>query len=522
MFNDQQKKQILDRSIKIEDALKQIESLKEGFPYVQIERPCTLGDGIVSIINSDESPYLVSYQKAAREGRVSLFVPASGAATRMFKALLTVDAESTVAAKKTIKDLKEGSKEEKEVFKFLTHLKDFPFYADLRQSLMSDQYDLEELLKKNNYGLILKYLLFEKGLNYASSPKGLIAFHQSKEGHSRTAFEEHLIEACQYAADSNKKIRIHFTISREFEPRIKESIKRTTQKLKKEGYDFEIEYSEQKPSTDTLAVGSEGDLFVTAEGQLLFRPGGHGALIENLNDLPGDIVFIKNIDNILPENANESVILTQKLLGGMLVDIQARVFSTLKALHQNKVKKNLGSERLLQETAEWAAELFGFQFTTPKEQAQELFAFLNRPIRVCGMVKNEGEPGGGPFWVRSLKGQLTPQIVEASQIDFASEKQKKKTEEATHFNPVNMVCGLLNFQGQSFDLKNYIDPKTAFVSEKSFEGRSLKALELPGLWNGAMADWLTVFVDVPLETFAPVKELNDLLRPAHQKWKEFL
>lgn len=519
MFTEQQKKQISDRSIKVEDALKQIESLKEGFPYVRIEKACTLGEGIKSIAKADEAIYLASYERAVKAGRVQLFIPASGAATRMFKALLTVDAQSSEGTRKTIADLKRGTPEEREVFKFLSQMKDFPFYQDLCRSLAADQLDLDDLIQRNDYRVILQYVLFEKGLNYANLPKALIAFHQSQEGESRTAIEEHLVEACAYAMDADLNLKMHFTINGEYKSKIKSGIEKTIKILEKQGRHFKIRFSEQKASTDTLAINLQNEPFIDEANRLVFRPGGHGALIENLNDLSADIVFIKNIDNILPENANESVILTQKLLGGMLAEIQARVFSTLEALHRNLLRKKKSSESLLKETADWATELFGFQFTSEQDEAKQLFSFLNRPIRVCGMVENVGEPGGGPFWIRNEKGQLTAQIIEKSQIDFSSDEQKKIAEQATHFNPVNMVCGLMNFHGQSFDLKKYIDPKTAFVSEKSFEGKTLKALERPGLWNGAMADWLTVFVDVPLETFAPVKELNDLLRPAHQQWR---
>ena len=519
MFTEKQKKQILEHSLKLEDALRQKQMLQEEFPYVQIEKPCTLGDGILDLSSESKQLYVKKFQSAVDVGRVSLFIPASGAASRMFKALLSAESKTKLP---TIAGLKNASNDEKTVFEFLCRLKDFPFYDELRQSLASDQYDLDALLKQNDYDIVLKYVLFEKGLNYASLPKGLIVFHRAPAGQSRTAFEEHLVEASQYAADINQKIKIHFTIACEFENQIKEAIQKTSVLLKEAGFCFEIEYSEQKASTDTLAIDSEGDLVENSDGTLLFRPGGHGALIENLNELLADIVFIKNIDNILPQNANESVVLTQKILGGVLVEIQERVFSILNSIEKAEIKEEHLEDIFLSESADWAHDLFGFKFSDGLDRAKQLLTFLNRPMRVCGMVKNEGEPGGGPFWVRNRQGQLTAQIVEKAQIDFSCEEQRNVMKNATHFNPVNIVCGLTDFRGKKFDLKKYIDPKTGFVSQKSFEGKPLKALELPGLWNGAMADWLTIFVDVPLETFSPVKELNDLLRPAHQKWKEYL
>ena len=370
--------------------------------------------------------------------------------------------------------------------------------------------------------VVIDHLVNKSGLDYGSLPKGLLKFHKYNNV-SRCALEEHLVEAGHYAKSKDKIAKVHFTVSPEHMERFTGEVEKVRSQYEKElNVKFDISYSIQKPSTDTIAVDMDNKPFREADNTILFRPGGHGALIENLNEIEGDIVFIKNIDNVVPDRLKPETILYKKAIGGLLLKLQSQIFAYL-----NKMEKSSLVTSEIGNISNFARKKLNITFSetfsdlSEKKKQDYLFAQLNRPIRICGMVKNEGEPGGGPFWVKNTKGEISLQIVESSQIDVNNPGQKDIMQASTHFNPVDLVCGLSNYKGEQFDLHHYIDPETGFISIKSKNGKNLKAQELPGLWNGAMADWITLFVEVPIITFNPVKTVNDLLRDQHQPGSNF-
>jgi hypothetical protein len=400
---------------------------------------------------------------------------------------------------------------------FFNNLKKFAFYEELKALLRKNGYDLEKLIAGLDFQPVLNYFLSEEGMDYASKPKGLLLFHNYEDG-PRLSVEEHLVEGAHYSTDKNNKTSVHLTVSPEHQQKFEEAIK-----LKKEKYEkkfdvsFDISFSQQKPSTDTIAVDMHNEPFRNSDGSLLFRPGGHGALIENLNDLNGEIIFIKNIDNVVPDRLKGETYIYKKVIGGLLMKLQESNFEFLDMLEDG----NLHDDELenIRQFAENELNIFvpaAYDGYEKIEKIDFLYGMMNRPMRVCGMVKNEGEPGGGPFWVINDRDEWSLQIVESSQIDFSNEEQKEIAGQASHFNPVDLVCAVKDFKGENFDLREFVDPETGFVSQKSKDGKELKAQELPGLWNGAMADWITIFVETPIITFNPVKIINDLLRPQHQ------
>ncbi len=517
-FSAQDRRQMKAHGIDEKTVLDQLETFKQGIAPLRLQRACSIGDGILRLDESRWESLLAKQQTAQSDARMMKFVPASGAATRMFKNLLALhNRKGAVTESKLTEQLEEeGDDDAMFGLHFIHRLKRFAFYPHLQEAMAEDGHDSDELLDDGDYSLILKYLLTEKGLNYQNLPKGLIPFHKI-DGRIRTPFGEHVLEATAYTQDAKRMSRIHFTVPEEQQERIQSHVGRYERELKKNDLHLFHRYSIQKPSTDTIAANPDGTPFRDDDGKLLFRPGGHGALLENLNDLPADIVFIKNIDNVVPFDYAETTIRFKKLLGGLLVELQQRVFDMLRELKQDKPDAG----RLDEMMTFCSEHLFLF---TPEDWAKRsvtakrswLTSLLNRPLRVCGMVKNEGDPGGGPFWVKGEDGSLSLQIVETSQIDTDDPEQKAILDNATHFNPVDLVCAVKDWKGKPFDLRQYRNPHTGFIAQKSYQGRDLLALELPGLWNGAMADWITVFVEVPAETFTPVKTVNDLLRSAHQ------
>ena len=375
--------------------------------------------------------------------------------------------------------------------------------------------DIVDLIAEGRYKDIVANLLQPAGLNYGSLPKGLLLFHNYEDG-PRTPMEEHLVEAALYA-NCNGEANVHFTVSHDHLALFKAKVKEKADHLaKKFGVSYNISFSEQKPSTDTIAANTDNTPFRNADQSMLCRPGGHGALIENLNEIDADIVFIKNIDNVVPDRLKPSTVTYKQLLAGILVDIQQKIFNYLALLDTEKYGHEGLEEikRFVQN--DLCCRKPGIDKLTDAELAKYLRTKLNRPIRVCGVVKNVGEPGGGPFLTYNQDGTVSLQILESSQIDTANEEYMKMFRNGTHFNPVDLVCAIKDYQGHAFHLPDYIDHSTGFISNKSKDGRELKALELPGLWNGAMSDWNTIFVEVPLETFNPVKTVNDLLREQHQ------
>jgi len=511
-------------SIKVhfDKIISQIETFKKGIPFLKLIRPCTIGDGISVIDEEEDYEELISaYQEAIEEERIIKFVPASGVASRLFKKLQTVLNNFSEVKRNILEEAVSNNDEDcKAVLTFIDNIEKFAFYRDLKFEMGEDDYDFAKLLKEGDYTQILKYTLESDGLNYVNQPKGSILFHSYPDG-ARTAFEEHLVEAIHYAKAEDTPARVHFTISPEHISLINSIVKQAVEQHKKKGNDIEIAYSYQKPSTDTIAATIDNKPFKDEEGNLVFRPAGHGALLENLNDLKGDIILIKNIDNIVTDHLKGTTYLYKKLLTGYLIRVQNKIFTYLRAIESdgisaftiNSIKKFAQSELLIQFKED-------FDSLNTDLQIKEIKEKLHRPIRVCGMVKNEGEPGAGPFWVEDDDGTVSRQIVEKTQIDTINEEQKKILDGSTHFNPVDIACGVRDYNGRPFYLPAYTDSRTGLIAIKSKDGRELKALELPGLWNGSMAKWITIFVKVPMITFNPVKEVNDLLKKEHQPPEE--
>ncbi len=504
MFTPKDLKQFKQKNISIEKINEQIEHFKQGFPYISLAAAATPDDGIQVIEASEVDKWIKDFEEKSQNYLISKMVPASGAASRMFKSLYAY---------------MEGDTDEPnpEVSQFIERIEKFAFYPDLKAALMEDEYDLDQLLADGNYKTLIKYLLKKNGLNYAALPKGLLKFHNYPEG-ARTPLEEHMMEGLEYSKDKDGVVHLHFTVSPEHKNPFINKAKSAAAKMSGEkNMQFNISYSEQKSSTDTIAVDMENNPFRNTDDSILFRPGGHGALIENLNELDSDIVFIKNIDNVVPDNLRQATYKYKKALGGLLIHFMEKSFDILSRLESGDMDRD-GVDDAIKFVEEELNAHFpsGMNFFSLEDKKQIIIEKLNRPIRICGMVKNEGEPGGGPFWVDDLKGITTLQVVESSQINMEDKTQMEIVQQATHFNPVDLVCSLKDYQGKKFDLKEFVDPQTGFISVKSKDGRDLKAQELPGLWNGAMAHWITVFVEVPIETFNPVKTVNDLLRPQHQ------
>jgi hypothetical protein len=502
LFSNEDLKAIAAKGIEVEEVLRQLETLRRGTRPLRLIRPVSTGDGIIEI-PPDEREGLVSlHDQAAGKGRMLKFVPASGVASRMFK-----DWNNWYLQRKF--DSAGG------VVKFLRDLLKFAFFDDLKEVMASEGENVDRCIGEGRWTDILEFVLTQRGLNYNWLPKALIKFH-IYPGHTRTALEEHLVEAALYVRDARNICRIHFTVSDEHESRFSEFLSRVKGDYEKLfGVKYEITVTIQYPSTDTIAVDMENRPFRDRGGRLVFRPGGHGALLKNLNAMEGDVIFIKNIDNVIPDRLKDITVLHKKILGGYLVRLQDEIFDNLKLLSEKRVNDEL-LLRVIRFCQKNLLLFFPDEFWNESISARKDYVFwmLNRPIRVCGMVKNEGEPGGGPFWVEE-SGTRSLQIVEQDQLDLNSEEQKDIWESSTHFNPVDLVCGVRNYKGEKFDLNAYVNRDTVIVSKKSHEEGKLKALELPGLWNGSMAFWNTVFVEVPLETFNPVKTVDDLLRKSH-------
>lgn len=516
MFSKQDQSQFEAKAIDIKTIEEQLSNFKTGFPKMKLKKPATIDDGILQIGSDEQDIYQEVFTAHVKDLSLLKFVPASGAATRMFKPLYDFLNTYQDTEDEYLKFL--CNKGPETMFNFFDRIEDFAFYGDLRNVVSENNLDLEKMIDKNQFKQILAMLLTRKGLNYANLPKGLLKFHRYKH-FSRTAFEEHLVETLNYAKNFKGDAQIHLTVSDDHKELFEDRLEKTKEKFE-EKYDgkLQVGYSVQKSSTDTIAVDINNEPFRNEDGTILFRPGGHGALIENLNELDADIVFIKNIDNIVPDRLKGPTYKFKKVLAGVLLEYQAFIFEYLKVLEQdNNISQDTLDEMLafLEEKLCIKAPA-NLKIEDPEKLKQYLFTKLNRPIRVCGMVKNDGEPGGGPFWSRNLDGSVSLQIVEGSQIDKQDVRQKNILERSTHFNPVDLICGIRDVKGNKFDLPKFIDKQTGFISQKSHDGNDLKAMELPGLWNGAMSDWNTLFVEVPTVTFNPVKTVFDLLRIEHR------
>ena len=515
VFSQEDMEQIRSMGLTPEKVVSQVEAFRKGFPFLHLDRPCTVQDGIEVPGTEQIEKYGQILDRPRLSGRAMKFVPASGAASRMSRLFLAFNREhESIRAQEVAAGAERGDRECKDMLRFMKGIKDFAFYEDLKAVMARDGLDVENLLRAGEFKEVMEYLFTPGGLDLANLPKGLIKFHAYGEFPSRTPFEEHLVEAVEYVRDQRGRTRLHFTVSPEHEGTIKSHVEEAQRRFQKPDLHFDVAFSTQSPSTDTIAVDMDNRPFRDDRGRLVFRPGGHGALLENLDRLGGDIVFIKNIDNVLPDHRKKDTYLFKKALGGLLLKLQESIF-----FHLGKLLAADVENIQVRDTSAFARRHLAFfvpEGLSREEKITRLISRFNRPLRVCGMVKNEGEPGGGPFWVRHKDGTLSRQIVEASQVDMNSPGQRKIWESSTHFNPVDLVCGLRDYQGKPFKLQDFVDPDTGFISIKSMEGRELKALELPGLWNGAMAGWNTVFVEVPLSTFSPVKALLDLLRKEHQ------
>ncbi len=517
MLSKEDLSEIRAKGISPDEVIAQIEQFKKGFPFMRLDRPCTVGDGIVALTEAELKSMAQIYSGGALSGRAMKFVPASGAASRMFKSLLAVEARSSGRENESLRPEELGQDPDGiAALKFFREIRKFAFYEHLKAAMAKEGLDLEEQLAEGRYAPVLEYTLTPQGLGLADLPKGLIPFHVYPQ-HTRTAFEEHLAEAVLYVKDRDGRARIHFTISPEHKNLVVDHIEKVRSLYERDTNRLAIGFSVQEPATDTVAVDMENKLFHDQEGRLIFRPGGHGALLRNLNELKGDIVFIKNIDNVVPDSLKEATVTNKKALGGCLMVLQERIHSYLKRLREGD-----SDPKIIGEILEFLRRSL---FVVPPDSLKKgsienrrrfLLERLDRPLRVCGMVKNKGEPGGGPYWVEHEDGSRSLQIVESSQVDMNSRSQRAIWESSTHFNPVDLVCAVRDDLGRPFDLMRFRDPDTGFISVKSKDGREIKALELPGLWNGAMAFWNTVFVEVPSSTFSPVKAVPDLLRKEHQ------
>ena len=510
-------KQFKEKCFTAEHVIRQLETFRKGMKKTVLIRPCTLGDGVVSIHENDFTYYHELHARAAGKARILKFVPASGAGSRMFKSLLVLLHRNAALAPENLEsDFLKGDLLASDGRRFFENIRLFAFFEPLKDKLSANGHDIEKLLDMGSYSLILQSLLTVDGLNYAAAPKCLIPFHRYNAG-SRTPLEEHLVEALEYACDHSGIARLHFTVPKEHLDNVKIHLEKALSTYLKDHKNIDISFSTQKESTDTIAVDLENSPLVDESGRLVFRPAGHGALLENLIDLEADIVFIKNIDNVQQDHHKLQTFRFKKLICGILVDLQDKVFSHLEALDA----KNPGQGKI-GEISSFCGNQLGHVFSTgwdklpAEEKRSKLLTILDKPLRVCGMVRNVDEPGGGPFWVRHSDGSVSKQIVEYVQVDADSPRQREIWNSSAHFNPVDLVCGLRNFRGEQFDLRKFVDPESGIITNKSRDGCELKALEFPGLWNGSMAFWNTVFVEVSAATFSPVKTVNDLLRSEHQ------
>lgn len=513
-FNSKDVAQIEAKGIKLEEVLQQITIFKRGNLQVNLLEAATLKNGIISFSKEEKEKLINLYEDRQGKLKVLKFVPASGAATRMFKALYTFLKEYKTGEESVEQYIERKNNPKLELF--FGRMTTLPFYEKVKQKIFEVTSDFEELSKDEQQILFVKTMLNEQGLNLGNLPKGLVPFHKYSD-HLATAFEEHLIEAASYVT-TNKEAHVHFTVAENQLQKFEKEFNSIRSILVMEtGVEFNISYSFQDSKTDTIALDKDNELFREEHGELFFRPGGHGALINNLNEQDADLVFIKNIDNVVIPKYRELVIENKKMLAGKLLQLQEKTFRYLDRLEKGEVEQEEVEEMIVFLQKELYSGLsIHFEDLETAEKITVLKKKFNLPMRICGMVKNEGEPGGGPFWVKHKTGEISLQIVENSQIDHDNYQQSKIAQEATHFNPVDIVCSFKNYKGAYFDLHKYVDRDTSFISQKTRNGKELKALEHPGLWNGGMANWISIFVEVPVETFNPVKTVADLLKPTHQ------
>lgn len=507
MFNQADLDYLKTKGISQQEAEAQLQRFATGFPYLKLVDTATVGHGIIKLTHEESTQAVERWQKfLADGGHACKFVPASGAASRMFKAMFSfLDGAQ---------DVPEAGSAVAEV---VNNIHKFAFYPSLDNATRERfNKSVDQLIEEHRFKDLVAALITDKGLNYGNLPKGLLEFHAYGDT-ARTPVEEQIVEGIKSATAPGGTLKLHFTVSPAHRALFQKKLDEVIPEAEKNyGVKIEVSMSEQKSSTDTIAANPDNTPFRQADGSLLFRPGGHGALIENLNDIDSAVVFIKNIDNVVPDHFREATLRYKQVLAGYLVMVHDRI-----ATYINQIDNGDYTIETLRDMIAFMHNVLNVR--DPRMKVMEdadlvlyIRSKLDRPLRVCGMVVNEGEPGGGPYIAVNPDGSSSPQILESHQIDPANEEYKTMVSHATHFNPVDLVCYTQNPTGQPYDLPSYVDHATGFISSKSAHGRDLKALELPGLWNGAMSDWNTVFVEVPIETFNPVKTLNDLLRPAHQ------
>ncbi len=505
-LNETDLQNLATRGVTPEQLNAQVERFATGFPYLKIYDSARCGQGITVLSADDEVKAETRWDKfLADGGTVTKFVPASGAASRMFKSLFAfVDGADEHPAK------------DSDVDKLLKDIHKTAFFNELNDAVLRlHNKDVDALLAEGNEKAVISAIILPDGLNYGNLPKGLLTFHHAEDG-VRTPVEEQLMEGAQSARQADGTVNMHLTVSGSHREAFARKLAEVTPGIeKKMGVRINVGMSEQKASTDTVAVNEDNTLF-RDNGELVFRPGGHGALIQNLNDIDSQVVFVKNIDNVVPDRLRGATLKYKKVIAGYLIELHDRITNYI-----NMIDSRSYTDGQLEEVCGFLRDAFSFdapELTALKGEdlATYLRVKLDRPLRVCGMVKNEGEPGGGPYITYNSDGSRSLQILESTQINLSKEENRRMMAKATHFNPVDLVCYIRNSAGKCYDLTAHVDEQTGFISSKSFHGRNLKALELPGLWNGAMSDWNTAFVEVPIETFNPVKTVNDLLRPQHQ------
>ncbi len=508
-FSAQDLQQIASLGLTEADVQHQIDNFRQGFPKTELVEAATVDNGGILRLSDEEiNRYASIYATASQGKKILKFVPASGAATRMFKDLYSFAATYFGIDYKI-------EKEHPSVKEFLENIRTFAFFDDLVGCMAKHQADFGDYMDRGDFSTIINFLLKEQYMGYGNLPKGLLKFH--KYGHlQRTPLEEHIVEGAEYARMSDDTVNLHFTVSPEHRPLFRKKVAEVKRYYEDAFHvKLNISFSEQKHYTDIIAVDEQNNPVRDEEGRLIFRPGGHGALIENLNEQRADLIFVKNIDNVVPDWMKHSTIIYKKVLAGLLLNLQQQCFDHLHTLDHGATPSQLEAiEQFVQHQLHLELPE-GYPQLGPDEKAQRLHDLLNRPMRICGMVRNQGEPGGGPFFTRNTHGIKSLQIVETAQINRKDPNQEAILASATHFNPVDLVCATKNYKGRYFDLRKYVDPATGFISKKSKGATVLKSQELPGLWNGAMANWITLFVEVPLATFNPVKTVNDLLRKEH-------
>ncbi|MCK5823225.1 MAG: DUF4301 family protein [Bacteroidales bacterium] len=521
MFTKKDKQQLKNKGISLQTIQEQIDNFSNGFPFLNIIKPAIIKNGVLLLKDEENEKYIKLFEDSINSKNIVKFVPASGAATRLFRKLFNYYNNYHGTQEEYLEIISDRSFES--IYYFFEHLTNFVFYDKFKKILISKKFSSDGQIREKDYYKIIEYILTKKGLNYGYKPKGLILFHRYEEG-NRTPVEEHLVEGANYCA-SNSKVNICFTISPEHKQLFSKYLKKITKAYEKAfNVKYNITLSEQKPSTDIIAVDLNNNPIRNDDKSLLFRPGGHGALIENLNQINADIIFIKNIDNVVLDSLKDDTYFYKKVLAGLLLSYQNKIFNYLEKLE----KKSKVDSKLIDEIDTFIQKELcvipnpDFDKFKKEEKIKYFITKLNRPIRVCGMVKNEGEPGGGPYWVENQDKTASLQIIEGSQFNKNDKKQLNIINKSTHFNPVDIVCGVKDYKGNKFDLTEFIDKITGFISQKTKDGVELKAQELPGLWNGAMSDWNTIFTQVPISTFNPVKIINDLLRKEHQRNEDLI